>query len=173
MSDLSIQIPEISREVVEKHKNYIKKFEGIISLVEGEFELSRTRIRSKLDLLIGVFKNAGIIDDVFYGVVSSRDGVFPMSMGIGKSGNPVCLYLLNTGADIIVSDSIGLALSLNTLDAKIVLVTQENRVGKKFSNVLDPNFDWKNLATYLLDSIHATIYDKHEVVKKGLSLNLQ
>jgi len=105
-------------------------------------------------------------------IVSSRDGTYPMSIQIGKKGYPICLYLLNTGKDIILSDSVGLALTDGTMETRILLVTDTKRVCKRFHNVLDADFQWEKMADMMLDSIHETIYDRHEAVQKGFSNDL-
>ena len=168
MGDLSIELPEIRKLVVARHKAYIGKFGKALSLVEGESELNRTRILAKLKLLSKVLVSSGAVDDAVQMAVSSREGTYPYSIKLGKSNNPICLYLLNTGKDVILSDSVGLALSLGTMEARILLVTDTKRVCKRFVDVLSNDFEWKGMAVSVLDAIHETIYDRHEVLRKEL-----
>ena len=168
MGDLSIEYPEIRKLVNSRHKAYVSKFGKAISMVEGESELNRTRILAKLKLLAKAFSSAGAIDEAEELVVSSREGTYPLSLKFGKAGNPICLYLLNTGKDVIVSDSVGLATTIGTMETRILLVTDTKRVCKRFYGVLDKDFDWKGMAASLLDAIHETIYDSHEVLRKEL-----
>jgi len=89
-----------------------------------------------------------------------------MSMKISKKGQPICLYLLNTGKDIILSDSVGLALTDNLMETHILLVTDTKRVCKRFVNVLHNEFSWESMAEFMLDSIHSTMYDRYDAITK-------
>lgn len=162
MSDLSIEYAAIQRLIYEKHTAYMDKFGESMSLLEGNQQLIRTRISAKLKLLVRAFVEAGVVDSISSVCVSSRDGTFPMSLSLGKNNNPIQLHLLNTGRDVILSDSVGLALSMDTLDTRIILVTDTKRVCKKFIDVLNPSFDWQNMAINLLVALHEVIYDGHE-----------
>jgi len=168
MSDLSVEYPKIKKLVGDRHKAYVKKFGKALAIVEGELELSRTRILAKLKLLSRTFVESGVIDKAEEMTVSSRDGLYQYSIRLEKAGNPICLYLLNTGKDVILSDSVGLAMNLGNLETRVLLVTDTKRVCKKFSGVLDNSFDWIGMSASTLESIHETIYDNHEVLKKEL-----
>jgi hypothetical protein len=171
MSDLSLQWLDIKNSIAKKHKDYIYKHGQALAIVGGELDLSRTRILAKMTLLSKAFVQAGVIEDADEMVVSSRDGTYPMSVRLSRKNNPICLYLLNTGSDIVVSDSVGLALTSDTVESRILLVTDTKRVCKKFSNVLSEKFDWEFAANSILDAIHETIYDSHEVFLKELTGN--
>ena len=160
MSNLSVEYPEISKMVLERHDVFLKKFGSTIAKLDGDHTIATTRIRAKLDLFAKAFLHSGVIDEVSYGMVSSRDGVFPMSMCIGRKG--VCLYLLNTGKDVVVSDSVGLGQSISMLDSRIVLVTDTKRVCKRFCDVLDDDFDWMKMAEFVLEAVHEVMYDRDE-----------
>lgn len=166
MGDLSIEYPKIKKLVGERHRAYVKKYGQTLSIVGGELDLNRTRILAKLRLLSKVFVDGSVIDEAEELVVSSREGTYPMSIRMVKKGNPICIYLLNTGKDVIVSDSVGLAMTIGTMETRILLVTDTKRVCRRFSSVLDKDFDWIAMSTSLLSSIHETIYDSHEVLRK-------
>jgi len=172
MSDLSERFPEIRSDIAAKHNAYLKKFGPALSIVAGELELSRTRILAKMKLMSQIFLDNKIIDEAIEMVVSSKDGTYPMSMKIGKRGNPMCLYLLNNGMDIIISDSIGLAITDHTMDTRIILVTDQRHVFYKFYNVLNDDFSWDDMANIMLNSIHRTIYDRLDVALKDLMIKL-
>jgi len=162
MEDLSIQFPEIKKMICNRHLTYLEKFGKSASIIGGEDQLNRTRIQAKLDLLCKAFLESKAIDIVTYSMVSSRDGVYPMSIAISKKNNPISLYLLNTGADVIVSDSVGLAQTSDTVESRILLVTDTKRVCRRFVGVLYSNFDWMQMAIFIIDAIHETLYDGHD-----------
>jgi hypothetical protein len=163
MSDLSIEYQNIVKMVAEKHTEFIKKFGDTITMLDGSHTLSTTRIAAKLDLLIKAYVKAGVIDKVMCGAVSSSDAIYPMSFGVERKGCPASLYLLNTGKDVIVSDCVGLAQKMDTLDGRIVIVRDTKRVCKRFSNVLSPDFDWSKMAEFVLEAIHEVMYESDEV----------
>lgn len=169
MSDLSIIFPLIRSSLTERHAAYLERFGASLAIVGGELDLSRTRVLAKMKLLSQIFLDAKIIDDVSELIVSSRDATYSMSLRIGKCGHPICLYLLNTGKDIILSDSVGLAITSESMDTRILLVTDTKRVCKKFFDVLDADFPWEVMASSMLDAIHETLYDRHDVFLKDFS----
>lgn len=162
MGDLSVEYPGIAAIAREKHAAFMGRFGHAIAKLNAEHTIDTTRIRAKLDLLVKAFLDAGAIDEVAYGAVSSRDGVYRQSLCLSRAASEVSLYLLNTGKDVVVSDSVGLAQSLDTLDARIVLVTDTKRVCKRFAGVLDDGFDWRKMAEFVMDAIHEVMYDSDE-----------
>lgn len=162
MSDLSVEFPVISQMISERHTVFLKKFGPTIAKLDGDHTITTSRIRAKLDLLVKAFLQVRVIDEVSYGIVSSRDGVFPMSLCISRKGCQTCLYLLNDGKDVVVSDSVGLGQSINTLESRIVLVTGTQRVCKRFCDVLEGEFDWKKMAEFILEAIHEVMYESDE-----------
>lgn len=166
MSDLSVQFPAIRKMIIARHSEYLARFGSSISIVEGEDQLRRTRIRAKLDLMCKAFLEAKVIDSVSYGVISSRDDTYPMSVALTNKDHPIQLYLLNTGCDIIVSDSVGLAQTSDTMESRILLVTDTKRVCRRFYGVLEENFDWISMANFILDAIHETLYGRHEAIRR-------
>ena len=162
MSELSVQFPEIRNMVAKRHSEYLERFGKTASIIAGEDQLKRTRILAKLDFLCKAFLEAKVIDKIESIMVSSRDGTFPMSISISRKNNPLKLYLLNTGVDVIISDSVGLAQTSDTVESRIMLVTDTKRVCKHFSGVLDQKFDWLHMANFIVDAIHETLYEGHD-----------
>ena len=159
MSQLNVVFPDIADMVARRHAEFVERFGEVIAKLDGDHAISTARIKAKLELLVKAFHQSKVIDGVSYGVVSSRDGVFPMSLCLNRDSCHTGLYLLNTGKDVIVSDSVGLAQTISTLDSRIVLVTDTKRVCKRFSDVLNDDFDWIKMAEFVLDAVHEVMYD--------------
>lgn len=163
MSQLSDEFPNIEQAIAHKHEKFIERFGKAISKVDGEKIIAISRIKARLELLARAFVNAKVIDGFSCEFVSSRDGMFPMSFCFTRQSSPSVLYLLNDGKDVTVSDSVGLAQSISSLESRIVLVTGTRHVCKRFIDILNENFDWMKMAEFVLDAAHEVLYNNEEV----------
>jgi len=168
MGDIGMEFMMIREALQKKHEAYIKRFGNAVSKHLGTDTIVMSRVFAKIKLLSRALVASGAIDQVEEQNVCSRDGDFPMSLRLGKSGSSHSIYLLNQGGNVIVSSSVGSASKLGSIGGRMSLTLDDHKICKEFSGILDESFDWQKFSMFVLDTIHETIYSKHEVLMESV-----
>lgn len=156
--------PEISAKVLSNIKKRAKKFSAsnklLLGKIEADKELTLTRVRSHISLVLGMFKNEGIIDEC-----SSTN---PMDF-LGVNGNVVCFTLKKNGyANFIHVFTDGKHVYLRGSGFVMDFGDLASNY-RRLSDIEDVDtHDWVSFCNVLLDFIYAVIYNNVKLTELTL-----
>jgi len=163
--DFSLRFPEIKEKIVGKHAEFLGKYKKTFLKKVALLEMSRDLIYAKLLLVAKAFVDSGIVDSSREVDVGSPNGNYSRSVALVSKLSPFCIYILNDGKDITITDSVAIP-AQHSLENRLVIVTSSRLVHQERRDALAPEFDWEELCMLLLDCIHMVIYNRSEVIKE-------
>jgi len=164
--DLSMMFPKIVELFATKHRSFMEKYSESFLKTVAEHEMARDRIYAKLSLVGKALIDARVISAVKEVDIDSRGEHYARSLMLSSVKSPFPLYMLNDGKSITVTDSVAMV-SGDPLVARLICVSEGgHKVNYHFSDALQPSFDWMGFAEVVIDSIHAAIYSREEVMKE-------
>lgn len=155
---------DIVKKVKTKHKEFFKKYKVFVSKNINSRMLERTKLFARLQLVCKAFVEAGVVEKYdIANILGHSDSIV-----LNVTGGLESIYLLNDCTDLIILS--GYVASEDALSGRIILTqgksySAKTTVCKRYSNVLDENFDWMDFSSDLLDVIHKSIYNEEDVKK--------
>lgn len=143
-------LPNIMKNVSEKHSKFVLKFGDSPSLISVDHEAKLTRLKAKITAILKVFVDNDVIskyesvelDGFEYFILEKKNMFKKIHVVVGLE----CIIIADRSLYSIVgiSTPIKKAFSLETPDRSI------------------EDFDWEDFANNLLNEIHSTIYNSRE-----------
>jgi len=155
MSNTFINIPEIEKNIKEKHEKFMKDWGSLADKVEADHQLAVEKVAAKITRILTCFSDNKVIDHV----IVDRDGVYPKIV-VSKKGynNHVAIWVDN---DSVVFQRTSIFKSSNILESDTEARTIYG-VGTK-------SFNWTAFSNDLLDYIHNEIYSRKSVAQTKLN----
>jgi hypothetical protein len=163
--DFSVRFPEIREKVATKHAEFLGKYKQVFLKKVAEREMSRDLIYAKILLVAKVFVDSGVVDSSKEVDIGAPNGNYARSVALVSKLSPFCIYILNDGKNVTITDSVAIP-AQNNIENRLVLVSSSRMAHAECRDVLEPGFSWEDLCMTLLDCIHMVIYNRSEVIKE-------
>ena len=160
-----INYQDILAFVKEKHNKFIGNFSSSIEKVLSDFSMEVDLTYARLSFVAKILKDAKVISDYKEIEVMVEGTTFPRSIVLFIDYGTSCIYMLNYGRNIFVYEGVAVENPGNLS----FLVWSRNEQTKKFYNIFDDEFDWKEFSLYVVDVIHKSSYKRKEVVENAFN----
>lgn len=149
-----IDVPKIEEIIDSKHKKFIGEFGPEIDKVVADKRLITDIIFSRIYLVLLCFQKSQVID-----TIKISEG-YPKEITLRKQGFDNHVHILTNGHQIRLE---GYAYDSSDFNSDIAYPS------KTYRKVNEEKYDWTKFAEELLDYIHASIYDRKDVVETKMS----
>jgi hypothetical protein len=149
-----LNIPQIQKEIKEKHKDFISKLGPQIQKVVADNRLLTDLIATRLYHILLCFREEGIIDEI------QQSQGYPRKLTLSKKGFDNYVYVITNGRIIRVEgyNSVG-----DDFRSDVQLP------GKNYHGVDHEVYNWENFSMELLDYIHSSIYDRKDALETKIN----
>ena len=151
--------------VKQKHNTFMGKFSSSIEKTLSDFRLELDLTYAKLSFVAKILKDAKVISDYKEIAVTVEGTTFPRSIVLSSDYGTPFVYMLNYGRNVFVYEGVAIEHPGNLS----FLVWSQNEQTKKYCEVLDDEFDWKEFTLYVTDVIHKSSYRRKEVIENAIS----
>jgi len=162
--NIIINYQDILDSVKEKHNKFIGKYSGSIEKVLSDFWMELDLTYARLSFVAKILKDAKIISGYKEIPVMVEGTTFNRSIALSVDFGTSCIYLLNYGRNVFIYEGVAIENPGNMS----FLVWSQNDQTKKYCDVLNDEFDWKEFTLYVTDVIHKSSYRRKEAIQDSI-----
>lgn len=164
--DITNQYQSILTKVQDKHGKFLAKYSSIIDRNTANQQWQKDSTYSKLAFVGKILQDAGVITS--YGETDFYSLTRSVLLHI-KHPFAGQVYLLNDGNDVFVYGGVdGSELKLISVPQSFMCNSENTKI-KKFTNVLQEDFNWGDFTLFVVESIHQTAHKKQNLLEQLLS----
>jgi len=156
-----IKYQDILVAVKEKHDKFIGKFSGGIEKALSDLWMEQDLTYARLFFIAKILKDAKVINHYEEIAVIVEGTTFNRSIALSIDHGTAFVYMLNSGKNVFVYEGVALEHPGNLS----FLVWSQNDQTKKYSDILNDDFDWKDFTLYVTDVIHKSSYRRKEAIE--------
>jgi hypothetical protein len=160
-----IDYQDVLASVKEKHDKFIGKFSSSIEKALSDFKMEVDLTYAKLSFTAKILRDAKVISNYKEIEVMVEGTSFLRSIALTVDYGTCFVYMLNYGKNVFIYEGVALEHPGNLS----FLVWSQNDQTKKFSNVLNDEFNWKEFTLYVADVIHKSSYRRKEAIENAIS----
>lgn len=151
----------ISR-IKEIHSQFLGKYSKIIDKNIANSQMFKDSTYSKLSFVGKILKDSGVIKNYCEHDVDVAGNSFTRSVVLELEYPFSPIFILNGANDVFVYEGVtnGESIHLRAFD------NNGDFKPKKFSNVLQDDFDWEKFILYVVDLVHKNAYKRRDLIEQ-------
>jgi len=160
----TINYQDILTAVKEKHNKFVGKFSSAIEKALSDFKMEVDLTYARLSFVAKILKDAKVISNYKEIEVMVEGTSFLRSIALTVDYGTCFIYMLNSGRNVFIYEGVALEHPGNLS----FLVWSQNDQTKKFCEVLNDEFDWKEFTLYVADVIYKSSYRRKEAIENAI-----
>jgi len=155
MKNTFLNIPEIEKNVREKHSQFMEDFGSLTNKVEADHHLAVAKVAAKITRILTCFSDNKVIDHV----IVDRGGVYPKITVSKKGYNNHVVILIDSDSVLVHRTSIHQIANIFEADREVYTAYGVDTEG----------FDWTDFSSKLLEYIHNKVYSRKSVAETKIN----